>query len=268
MGGNMVLRLILAGSALLGSAFADMITLRDGRKLEGSYLGGDSRQVRMALGDKVETFAVTDVWSILFGATPPEAKPAPAAAEPVAAQESSAAAASATAQPAAPAELPVGTKIVVRMIDAVDSQRDKLGQTYRASLDEAISLNGKTIAARGADATVKLIDDKKAGKLSGKSEITLDLVTLSIDGRMVDVHTADVTEAGASQTQRSAGVIGGTAAVGAIIGAIAGGGRGAGIGALSGAGAGTAVQVLTKGAAVKIPSETRLSFTLDQPLRP
>ena len=275
----MILRLIVAGLALLGSASADMITLRDGRKLEGSFLGGDARQVRMALGDKVETFAITDVWSILFGATPPEtkpapapaesiqapeAKPAPAAAEPVAAPESSAANSTATAM----SEVPAGTKLVVRMIDAVDSQRDKLGQTYRASIDEEISLNGKTIVARGADATVKLIDDKQAGKLTGKTEITLDLLAISMDGRMVDVHTTGVTEAGASQTKRSAGVISGTAAVGAIVGALAGGGRGAAIGAASGAGAGTAVQVLTKGPAVKIPSETRLSFTLEQPLRP
>jgi hypothetical protein len=62
-------------------------------------------------------------------------------------------------------------------------------------------------------------------------------------------------------------VIGGTAAVGAIIGAIAGGGKGAAIGGLAGAGAGTTAQVITKGQRVKIPSETRLTFTLDQPVR-
>jgi hypothetical protein len=60
-------------------------------------------------------------------------------------------------------------------------------------------------------------------------------------------------------------VVGGTAAFGAIIGAIAGGGKGAAIGAASGAGAGAAVQAV-RGAKVKIPSETRLEFTLKQPL--
>ena len=65
----------------------------------------------------------------------------------------------------------------------------------------------------------------------------------------------------------SAKVIGGTAVLGAIIGGIAGGGKGAAIGLGAGAGAGTAVQVATKGQRVRVPSETRLTFTLQQPVR-
>src|SRR5262249_50734065 len=55
-------------------------------------------------------------------------------------------------------------------------------------------------------------------------------------------------------------------AIGAAIGAIAGGGKGAAIGAGAGAGAGTAVQVFIKGKQVKIPSETKLDFELEQPV--
>ena len=62
-------------------------------------------------------------------------------------------------------------------------------------------------------------------------------------------------------------MIGGATAVGAILGGIFGGGKGAAIGAASGAGAGGAVQVLTKGQRVKIPAETRLSFTLQNAVR-
>jgi hypothetical protein len=62
-------------------------------------------------------------------------------------------------------------------------------------------------------------------------------------------------------------VVGGATALGAIIGALAGGGLGAAIGAASGAAAGTGVQVITKGQRVKIPSETRLFFTLQQPIQ-
>ena len=51
------------------------------------------------------------------------------------------------------------------------------------------------------------------------------------------------------------------------LGGIFGGGRGAAIGAASGAGAGGAVQVLTKGQRVRIPAETRLSFTLQNAVR-
>ena len=61
-------------------------------------------------------------------------------------------------------------------------------------------------------------------------------------------------------------MIGGGAALGALIGAIAGGGKGAAIGAAVGGGGGTAVQAMTKGQQVKIPSETRLDFTLHAPV--
>jgi hypothetical protein len=85
---------------------------------------------------------------------------------------------------------------------------------------------------------------------------------------MVDVNTTEVTEQSDSRGARTGKVVGGTAAIGAIIGAIAGGGKGAAIGAASGAAVGTGAQVLTKGQRVRIPSETRLTFTLQQPLLP
>jgi hypothetical protein len=65
-------------------------------------------------------------------------------------------------------------------------------------------------------------------------------------------------------TGKSVAIVAGSAGVGAAIGAIAGGGKGAAIGAGVGAGAGTAAQVFIKGKQVKIPSETKLDFTLEQ----
>jgi hypothetical protein len=88
-----------------------------------------------------------------------------------------------------------------------------------------------------------------------------------VNGRRVDVDTTAVTEQSSSRGARSGKVIGGTAVLGAIIGGIAGGGKGAAIGLGAGAGAGTAAQVATKGQRVRIPSETRLTFTLQQPVR-
>ena len=60
---------------------------------------------------------------------------------------------------------------------------------------------------------------------------------------------------------------GGTAAVGAIIGAIAGGGKGAAIGAGAGAAAGAGAEIVTAGQRVRIPSETRLTFVLDSAVK-
>jgi len=152
------------------------------------------------------------------------------------------------------------------MIDSIDSQRDPVGKLFRASLDEpVVDSNGNTIIPRGADVSVKLVDDKESGKLAGRTVLTLSLSQIMVNGRMVDINTVDVSEQSGSRTARSGKVIGGTAAVGAIIGAIAGGGKGAAIGA--GAGAGTVAEVATKGQRVHIPSETRLTFTLQDPVR-
>jgi hypothetical protein len=154
------------------------------------------------------------------------------------------------------------------MIDSVDSEVSQLGQTFQASLDEPIiGSNGETLVARGADVVAKLVEEKQSGKISGRAELTLDLVSIRINDRMVDLNTEEVTKSSESRGSKSGKVIGGTAAVGAILGGIFGGGKGAAIGAASGAGAGGAVQVLTKGQRVRIPAETRLSFTLQNPVR-
>ena len=105
----------------------------------------------------------------------------------------------------------------LRLIDDVDSRTDDVGKTYRASLDEPVNdANGNLLVARGADVTVKLVDDKESGKIEGKTVLTLDIVSLRIDGREVDVDTAAVTQESASRTARSGKVIGGSSSVNAM----------------------------------------------------
>jgi hypothetical protein len=249
---------------LAGGAAADTLTLKSGRVVDGSYLGGTPRQVKMEVAGRIETFDVNDVATIRFG----EAAPAPRArAQPAGnilrpdPQPPKPAAASAGL------EIPAGAEMVVRLIDPVDSEVARVGQTFRASLDEPILLNGQMAVPRNVDVTLKLVDDKQAGRLTGRTELTLDVVSFSLNGREVAVNTESVTQASESRTKDTAVKTGGGAALGAILGAIAGGGRGAAIGATAGAAAGGAVQVLTKGPKVKIPSETRLTFTLANAVR-
>ena len=165
-------------------------------------------------------------------------------------------------------ELPAGTSIVVRMIDGVDSDTARVGQTFSASLDEPVTnSSGETLIPRGTDAVVKLVDSKESGKFTGRAELTLSLQSVRVDGRSVDINTQSVSRESSSRGERTAKVAGGTAAVGAIIGAIAGGGKGAAVGAAAGGAAGAGAEVVTKGQRVKIPSETRLTFVLDSPVR-
>ena len=272
---------------------ADSLTLRSGRVVHGRYLGGDARQIRMAVGDRVESFDVADVSNLQFGrgeklssensgyppapppdrpqyAPPPDQQPQYAPpprsdTAPPLQPQSPAYGAPSQPQNTAGVQLASGTQITVRMIDGVDSEQSRLGQTYRASVDEPVIVNGETIISRGSDCIVKLVEDKESGKFAGRTVLTLALQQVQVNGRMIDVTTGDVTQASSSRGARTAKVVGGTTALGAIIGALAGGGKGAAVGAASGAAVGGAAEVFTKGQRVKIPSETRLTFTLQQP---
>jgi BON domain len=161
--------------------------------------------------------------------------------------------------------VPSGAIITVRTIDSVDSSVNKTGEVFKASLDAPIVVDEHVIVPKGADAYIKLVNASSAGKFAGKSELTLDLQSVVFQRRTYNVSTSDVQQSGKSRGKDSAVKIGGGAALGALIGGIAGGGKGAAIGAAVGGGAGTGVQVFTKGKQVKIPSETRLDFTLQQP---
>jgi hypothetical protein len=162
--------------------------------------------------------------------------------------------------------VPANTIVTVRTIDSIDSKTNQAGQIFRASLDAPIVVDNRVIVPAGADAYVKLVDARSAGRVTGRSELGLELASIAFQGRTYNVVSSDVKQSGTSRGKQSAERIGGGAALGALIGAVAGGGKGAAIGAAVGGGAGTGVQVFTKGQQVKIPSETRLDFTLQQPL--
>jgi len=291
--------------ALATAGFADTIVLKNGRVINGTYLGGSPRQVKVEVADQITTLEVSDIARIEFtggasampssrmddgrpslrradNADTSGGRPTLRRADNAAPQddpdrpvlrrnEANVFRPDTTPPPAAPPRdpinLPAGTNMVVRMIDGVDSETAHVGQTFAASLDQPVTLNGESVIPRGADVTVKLVDSQDSGKLTGKAELTLDLVSIRVNGKMVDINTQSVQRESDSRGAKTAKVAGGTAAVGAIIGAIAGGGKGAAIGAGAGAAAGAGSQVVTKGQKVKIPSETRLTFVLDNDVR-
>lgn len=264
--------LILFTSTL---ARADKLFMKDGRVVIGTYLGGTARQIRMDLGNQVANYDLGEVARIEFqnstAAALPEPLPRPVPREVAPREEERPRIIrpdpAESAPPAASLTVPAGAVLKVRMIDGVDSETSQLGQTFQASLDDPILVNGETVIPRGADVVAKLVEDKQSGRISGRTELTLDLASIRVNGRMVDITTGEVVSSSGSRGAKSAKVIGGATAVGAVLGGIFGGGRGAAIGAASGAGAGGAVQVLTKGQRVKIPAETRLTFTLQNDLR-
>jgi hypothetical protein len=256
-----------------GLASADTITLRSGETVQGTYLGGTARQIRVDVNGNVQTFDVGQVQSVTF-IDPNYAPPTPPPPQDSYSRDRDRDRGfnNNNAQGAPPpgaygVTIPIDTAVTVRMIEAVNSETARLGQTFRASLDEPILVNGQQVAGRGADVLVKLVQDQQSGKIEGRTALTLALVSINFNGQPVPVTSSDVKTESASRGARSAGVVGGGTALGAIVGALAGGGKGAAIGAVSGAAIGGGAEVLTKGQTVKIPSETRLTFRLQTPVQ-
>ena len=154
----------------------------------------------------------------------------------------------------------------MRMVDGIDSSRNRPGEEFAASVDAPVVVGDRVIIPRGADARVRLIEARSAGHMTGRSELQLELVGLAIGEGTYAVESGTYQQRGASRSTRTAETVGGGAAVGALIGTIAGKGKGAAIGAAVGAGAGTAVQAATRGEQVRVPPETKLDFTLKVPI--
>ena len=175
--------------------------------------------------------------------------------------------------PAAPAPPPVrqvtipsGTPVHIQMIDSVDSATNHVGDIFRASLALPIMVNGEPIVTAGTNIFVKLTDSSSAGRLTGRAELTLQLARLDFQGKSYSLASDDYQEVGKSRGKRTAVGAGVGAAVGAALGGIFGGGKGAAIGAGAGGGAGTAGAAATGNTQVRIPSETKLDFNLQQPV--
>ncbi len=158
--------------------------------------------------------------------------------------------------------VPAGTVVRVQMIDSVDSAKNHPGDEFDATVASAVVVGDRVAITQSSNARVRLVDAKSAGHMRGRSELLLELVSLTVNGTPYAVQSGYHELQGASRGKRTAETVGGGAGLGALIGAVAGGGKGAAIGAGIGAAAGGATQAATKGQQVKVPSETKIDFTL------
>ena len=262
---------VLLTLALAWAAAADTLELKDGRVLQGKYLGGTQAILRFELSGEVQTFSTNDIVALTFTRSsnqPQAAAPPPAA--PVTQNNASLPPASVAAGTDSGAgnsvTLPAGQALLVRMIDGVDSKQNHVGDIFHASLETDLTMDGQLVARKGSDVYGRLATAEAQGKFTGKSELQLELTRLVIDGRDYSLLSSDYNVQGKGRGGDTAKKVGGGAVLGAIIGGIAGGGKGAAIGAAAGGGAGAGVQIITKGDQVKVPSESLLEFRLQQPL--
>ena len=161
--------------------------------------------------------------------------------------------------------VPAGTRILVRMVDSVDSSKQQVGYRFTANLETNLQVDNTVVAPRGTTLYGRLANAKSAGRMKGGAELTLELTDIVINGTAYPLLTSTYEMRSQGQGSNTAKKVVGGAGLGALIGGLAGGGKGAAIGLGAGAAAGTVASAATKGKQVQVPSESLLEFRLEQP---
>jgi len=223
---------------------SDTVTLRGGKSYTGHFTGILPIDFQDAQGIKYQ-FPSTDIDAIVFngaGAAPP---------------------------PANSLIIPIGADLPVRTNENIDSKASYEGQTYSASIaEDVVGISGNVAIPSGSAAQL-IVKKISGGGAVHSPEVVLDLYSVTVGGKLYRVASSDVDETnkkGVGANKRTAVLLGGGSALGALMGGIFGGGKGAGIGALAGAGGGLATQVFTRGKEVRVPAESLLRFRLEKTL--
>jgi len=237
-----MLTLALGGAALQ----ADVLELKNGQVLNGRFVGGTAGTVRFESSAGLQVIETSQIVALTFttpAATTTSTTPTPAAAP----------APAATA--AKSVTLPVGTTLLVRMMDTISSQ-NPAGTRFTTKLEYDLAAAGAVAIKGGTVIYGKVQSSTSAKRARGKSTLDLRLAEAIVNGQPVPLLTSGFQEAGAASIKKAAK----GAAVGAAIGAIADdeAGKGAAIGATA--------SLLKRGETVTVPPGTLIEFTLTQPV--
>ena len=229
-------------------ASADTLIMRDGTRIQGTVTGIAGRTVTFRHADGVSRrYPTSHVASLEFFSAD-RANPRAASGRRL--------------------EAPAGTELVVRTVETIDSRNSSADQSFSAVIERAVSdESGRLIVPAKSSAQLVIRQVSSSGK-ARNPEMALDLLSITVDGRRYLVSTADLTEDARrpiGSDARTAETVGGGAAVGTIVGAIAGG-KGSAVGAQKAGADEAATQLFTEGRDIKVPAETLLTFRLDKPV--
>ncbi|MDD2710136.1 MAG: hypothetical protein PHV34_19305 [Verrucomicrobiae bacterium] len=231
----------LALSGVMG--WADVLELKNGRVLNGKYMGGSAGTVRFDAGGELQVLETAQIVALTFTTTPAVSQaPAPAPAP---------------ASKGKLATIPLGTPFMVRMMDSVSSQNGP-GTTFTTRLEYGLLVDGMVAIPAGTIIYGKVQGSTEAGRALGKSSLDLRLTEVILGGNTLPMATSSFKEGGASSTRKTARHAG----MGAMIGGAVNGGDGAGKGAAIGAMTG----LVRKGETVTVTPGTLLEFRLAAPL--
>lgn len=193
-------------------------------------------------------------------AAPPQAQP------PVLDPVTQAPPAPAPAPQPAPVTVPSGVVLSVRLIDAIDSASAQPGDTFHATLDAPITVDGNVVVPAHYEVEGHVVNAQASGKFAGQALLTLTLDRLKVGDQLYSIQTDQFSQKTAARSKNTAEKVGAGAVAGAILGGIFGGGKGAAIGSAAGAGTGGGVQAASKKPDIKLSSEKVLTFALQAPV--
>jgi hypothetical protein len=158
--------------------------------------------------------------------------------------------------------VPAGTRLVVRMVDSIQGGNSRAGTLFTARLQGNLMAGNRIAAPDGSMVFGRIIDSSGASRVAGRSELSLELTDIQVNGTRFPILSNDYSVQGGNALGGTVRRGLGGAGLGAVIGAIGGNvGRGAAIGAATGGGA----SLLMRGEQINIPSGTLLEFRLQQP---
>ena len=228
-------------SLVAGLSLADTIQLADGTIIEGDLVGTSNGIVMFNTGDSVEAYPESEVVGIFLSdgvATAEKYAASPDAIELV---------------------VPAGTRLMIRMIDSIDSKRHSAGHKFRGQLEGALVSGGVTVAPRGTFVYGTVTASQQSGRAVGSSALAMEFTDIMIDDQLYPF----ATEGLAAQTSSEGGRTVGRTARSAALGGLISGSSGAKTGAKVGLGA----SVLTSGGSINVPAGTLLETSLRVPLR-
>ena len=245
------------GACLLAAPMtaADTLELNNGDIIDGTYVGGTKHSVRFSVDGKNRTIPIGDILAITFsGEQMAELEPVEIAPEPEHVH------APAPVEPAILA--PAGSTLLVRVLDGIDSRQHGTGHRFTTTLEADFTHNGVVIAPRGAYVYGIIVDANQAGRLKGKTHLTLELQDIMIDDTLHPLVTGEYELAGKKSSGKRTAL---TALGGAALGSLIGGKGDRFEGAAIGAGVGVGVAAISRGEQIQIPSGTLIEFRLAAP---
>jgi len=163
--------------------------------------------------------------------------------------------------------VPAGVTLPLELQTGISSESSKEGELIVARLTEDVRVGERVALREGTEVRGHVVSAIPSGRVKGRAHLAFDFDRIVVGGKEHEIALREIDLTAGSGKKKDAAIIGGSAGAGAIIGAIADGGKGAAVGGLVGGAAGTGVVLATKGEEVKLPAGTRYTLKLDRELR-